>query len=175
LLWAWQAYTYLTLFNLGSLTKIIIFKILNNCKNATYSCHYLSLNENINIIVILISSNIYGQSDTVLNVNILKIEENNTFDSLCVPARNLIELKTLWVDKSDTNQYDIQLHKDYEVVANQVGPQKAIWDGDTIHFRGHSKIDIYYIDADKIKFGDEKQLESEFDPANAVMILNYYK
>jgi hypothetical protein len=99
----------------------------------------------LTIIAMTLTFSVFGQDTITMTVEIQKIDTTQffynyyTFDSTANRKKNLIILKQIWVEKSDIEKINkIGLGERLNVVLFPIGPEKKIWEGDTINLRGHA-------------------------------------
>lgn len=125
---------------------------------------------------------VFGQDTITMTVEIQKIDTAQpfynyyTFDSTANPKENQIILKQIWVEKSDTAKTNkIRLGELLTVVLFPIGPEKTIWDGDTITLRGHARPrNSVFIDGQLIQT-DKKKKKSEINPEQSAIRIDYYE
>ena len=126
---------------------------------------------------------VFGQETITMTVEIQKIDTSQffynyyTFDSTANTKENLIILKQIWVERSDTAKTKMmRLGEPLNVVLFPIGPEKTIWDEDTITLRGHARPrNSVFIDGQLIQTDKKKKKKSEFDPEKSAIRIDYYE
>jgi hypothetical protein len=134
------------------------------------------------IIAMTLTISVFGQDTITMTVEIQKIDTTQffynyyTFDSTANRKENLIILKQIWLEKSDTAKVNkIRLGERINLVLFPIGPEKAIWEGDTITLRGHARSrNSVFIDGQLIQT-DKKKKKSEFDPEKSAIRIDYFE
>lgn len=135
------------------------------------------------ILLSILTVQLKGQSDTVMFIEVLKIDTTQpiynyyTIDSTIYPKRNLIVISQVWVDKRDRDKIkQLQLGDKLTVEMDLIGPGKTLWGEDTVGLRGHARArnSTFFIDGENSKLKN-KQRKSDFNPEKAVIRVDYFE
>ena len=136
----------------------------------------------LSLILLVSNLTLLGQNEEEMTVEIQGIDTTDvfynyyTFDTTAIPKQNVIAIRQLWVDKADTSKTNrLRLGQSYIVNVDPIGPEKGVWDGDTVHYRGHARFSSIFIDGQRIDKKRKQKKNSEFIPEEAIIRIDYYE